>query len=68
MKSSLPTHAEYHKILLEHLREIAKKIPLQDFTLQGNSTNLRLLVKSLDELQSSMPYLELSFLDVEDRT
>jgi hypothetical protein len=66
-RSTLPTHFEIYKILLEHINAIAKKIPLQDFTTQGNSTNLKVLVKGLDELQTSMPYLELSFLDVEDR-
>lgn len=66
MKSSYPTYLDYLTVLKEQFRTIGKKIPLQDFNMQGNSTNLNVVLKEHDGLQASQPYMQVTFIRAMD--
>lgn len=62
IQSELPTYLDYYNALLSYLKTIGNTVSIQDFSMNGNSTNLRVKVKEIDEIQASQPYFELTFV------
>jgi len=62
MNSSFPTYIEYLLVLQERFKAWGLQIPLQDFTMAGNSTNLKVVMKEPDVIQASQPYFEITFI------
>jgi hypothetical protein len=66
MISQFPTYYDWYLALKATFRDLGKKIRLQDFTMAGNSTNLKVILKDSDTIQASQPYMELTFIRAQD--